>query len=107
MAAVDAGLALVPPVWPAGGPPVVAVVDLPAGTGAATVATGTVRVLVDGAWVGIGAVRAVAGDRLLVTFDGAEVRGRLAGYRGTVKVTVTGHLTTGDIFTATDTVRLR
>jgi hypothetical protein len=63
--------------------------------------------LVDGEWVGIDTVRAVAGDRLVVTFDRAEVGGGLAGYVCTVEVAVTGHLTTGDTFTATDQVRLR
>lgn len=105
-----AGLRLAPPVWPVGTPAtpdVLATITVPAGTAASEVATGTVRMIVDGALIETEAVRAVARDRLLVSFDGGELAGRLGDYTGELAVTVTGHLTSGATFTGTDTIRLR
>lgn len=107
---LPAAMRLAPPVWPAGGPgtpDVLANITLPAGRQASEVAVGTVRMVVDGALVETESVRAVSGHRLLVTFDGGELASRLDGYAGELAVTVTGHLTSGETFTATDLVRLR
>jgi hypothetical protein len=105
-----AALRLAPPVWPAGSPSapdVLATITLPAGRAAADVAVGTVRLVIDGALVETDSVRAVARDRLLVTFDGAQLAGGLGGYTGELAVTVTGHLASGESFTGTDLVQLR
>ncbi len=105
-----AGLRLAPPVWPVStpaAPDVLATITLPTGVTPSEVATGTVRMVVDGALVEPAAVRAAAGDRLLVTFDGGDLADRLDRYTGELAVTVTGHLTDGRTFTAVDTVQLR
>jgi hypothetical protein len=39
-------------------------------------------------------------------FDGAALSARLAGYAGTVELTVSGYLLDGRAFTGTDAVRL-
>jgi fibronectin type 3 domain-containing protein len=109
-AELAASVRVVPGVWPAGQPeaaPVLAMLDLPAGRPASTVATGTVGILVDGEWVAPASVRSAAGERLLVSFDGGDLAGRLGGYGGRVEVTVAGHFTDGTRFSATDTIRLR
>jgi hypothetical protein len=107
---LPAAIQLAPPIWPVSSPAmpdVLATITLPAGAEATEVATGTVRMVVDGALVETETVRTVAGDRLLVTFDGGTLAERLGAYTGEVAMTVTGHLTGGETFTSTGLVQLR
>ena len=99
----------VPAGWRPGGvwlPTATANIALPAGEDASTVAVDTVRILLDGALVGASLVRTNNDNRLWAVFDGAALSTRLAGYAGTVELTVSGYLTDGRVFTGTDVIRL-
>jgi fibronectin type 3 domain-containing protein len=107
---VPATMQLLPPVLVVGeGTPgqVTARVSLPTGVVAADVAAGTVRMVVDGDLVSAESVRAAVGSELIVAFDRIELADRLAGFGGTVELTVTGYLADGRLFTGTGAVRLR
>jgi len=107
--ALPASVQFVPPLWRASGvwlPAAIAIVALPAGTDASAVAADTVHVVLDGELVKAKLVRPIGANLMWVVFDGATMSARLAGYGGTVELTVSGHLVDGRAFTATDRILL-
>ncbi|HEX6686454.1 MAG TPA: hypothetical protein VF062_27025 [Candidatus Limnocylindrales bacterium] len=107
--ALPCSVQFAPAVWRTSGiwlPIAIANIALPAGQDASAVASDTVRILLDGALVEARLVRTSNGSRLWAVFDGTALSTRLAGYEGTVELTVSGYLVDGRAFTGTDVVRL-